>query len=49
MIDQIVLITGAAGRIGSAVARDLPAGVEPVRLYQSYLSNFEIEAMRRVR
>lgn len=36
-------------RLFEVIARELPAGVEPVRLYQSYLSNFEIDAMRSVR
>jgi adenine-specific DNA-methyltransferase len=36
-------------RLFEAVVRDLPNGVEPVRLYQAYLSNFEIDAMRSVR
>jgi len=29
-----------------SITRDLPNGVEPVRLYQSYLSNFEIGVVR---
>ena len=32
-----------------AVVADLPAGVEPVRLYDAYLRNFEIDAMRSAR
>lgn len=32
-----------------AVVADLPRGVEPVRLYDAYLRNFEIDAMRGVR
>lgn len=36
-------------RLFEAIGRELPAGVEPVRMYQSYLSNFEIDAMRSVR
>ncbi len=36
-------------RLFEAVVRDLPPNVEPVRMYESYLSNFEIDAMRSVR
>lgn len=32
-----------------AVTRDLPLGVEPIRMYDAYLRNFEIDAMRGVR
>ena len=32
-----------------AVALGLPVGVEPVRMYDAYLRNFEIDAMRGVR
>lgn len=32
-----------------AVALGLPVGVEPIRMYDSYLRNFEIDAMRGVR
>lgn len=46
---RIAYIVTDEDRLFEAVTRDLPTGVEPVRLYQSYLSNFEIEAMRRVR
>ncbi len=46
---RIAYIVTDEDRLFEALTRDLPAGVEPVRLYQSYLSNFEIEAMRRVR
>ena len=46
---RIAYIVTDEDRLFEAVVRDLPTGVEPVRLYQSYLSNFEIEAMRRVR
>ena len=46
---RIAYIVTDEDRLFEAVTRDLPAGVEPVRLYQSYLSNFEIEAIRRVR
>jgi adenine-specific DNA-methyltransferase len=45
----IAYIVTDEDRLFEAVTRDLPTGVEPVRLYQSYLSNFEIEAMRRAR
>lgn len=46
---RIAYIVTDEDRLFEAVARDLPTGVEPVRLYQSYLSNFEIEAIRRLR
>ena len=46
---RIAYIVTDEDRLFEAVTRDLPNGVEPVRLYQSYLSNFEIDAMRRVR
>ena len=46
---RIAYIVTDEDRLFEAVTRDLPSGVEPVRLYQSYLSNFEIQAMRRVR
>lgn len=36
-------------RLFETIARDLPAGVEPVRLYEAYLRNFEIEAGRSLR
>jgi adenine-specific DNA-methyltransferase len=36
-------------RLFQSLSRDIPAGVEPVRLYDSYLRNFEIDAMRSVR
>ena len=32
-----------------AVALGLPVGVEPIRMYDAYLRNFEIDAMRSVR
>ena len=36
-------------RLFESVARALPESVEPVRLYESYLRNFEIESGRSVR
>jgi adenine-specific DNA-methyltransferase len=36
-------------RVFEAMVRQLPAHVEPVRLYEAYLRNFEIEAGRAVR
>ena len=45
----IAYIVTDEDRLFEAIARELPAGVEPVRLYQAYLSNFEIDAMRSVR
>lgn len=35
-------------RLFQAVVRDLPDAVEPVRLYESYLTNFRIDATRAV-
>lgn len=35
-------------RLFQAVIRDLPEAVEPVRLYESYLTNFRIDAARAV-
>ncbi|MBX9471068.1 site-specific DNA-methyltransferase [Microcella sp.] len=46
---HIAYIVTDEDRLFEAVTRDLPTGVEPVRLYQSYLSNFEIDAMRNAR
>jgi adenine-specific DNA-methyltransferase len=46
---RIAYIITDEDRLFEAVVRDLPTGVEPVRLYQAYLSNFEIDAMRSVR
>lgn len=45
----IAYIVTDEDRLFEAIARELPVGVEPVRLYQAYLSNFEIDAMRSVR
>lgn len=36
-------------RLFEAMVRQLPAHVEPVRLYEAYLRNFEIEAGRAAR
>jgi adenine-specific DNA-methyltransferase len=36
-------------RLFEAIVRDLPQTVEPVRMYESYLRNFEIDAMRSSR
>ncbi len=45
----IAYIVTDEDRLFEAISRELPSSVEPVRLYQSYLSNFEIDAMRSVR
>lgn len=45
----IAYIVTDEDRLFEAIGRELPPGVEPVRMYQSYLSNFEIDAMRSVR
>jgi adenine-specific DNA-methyltransferase len=36
-------------RLFEAVARELPGHIEPVRLYDAYIRNFEIDAMRVTR
>ena len=46
---RLAFILTDEDRLFEAVVRDLPAGVEPVRMYESYLRNFEIDAMRGVR
>ncbi|MHC5796496.1 site-specific DNA-methyltransferase [Lacisediminihabitans sp. FW035] len=46
---QVAFIVTDEDRLFQAVVRELPANVEPVRLYESYLRNFEIDAMRSVR
>jgi adenine-specific DNA-methyltransferase len=45
----IVFIVTDEDRLFQAVVRDLPPHVEPVRMYESYLRNFEIDAMRSLR
>ncbi len=45
----VAFIVTDEDRLFQAVVRDLPPGVEPVRMYESYLRNFEIDAMRSVR
>jgi adenine-specific DNA-methyltransferase len=45
----IIFIVTDEDRLFQSVVRDLPEGVEPVRLYESYLRNFEIEAGRGLR
>ena len=46
---SIAFIVTDEDRLFQSVVRDLPGGVEPVRLYEAYLRNFEIEAGRGVR
>jgi adenine-specific DNA-methyltransferase len=46
---NIAFIVTDEDRLFQAVVRELPPKVEPVRMYESYLSNFEIDAMRSVR
>ncbi|WP_431245312.1 site-specific DNA-methyltransferase [Leifsonia xyli] len=45
----VAFIVTDEDRLFEAVVRDLPDGVEPVRMYEAYLRNFEIDAMRSVR
>ena len=44
----IAFIVTDEDRLFESIARELPDHVEPVRLYESYLRNFEIEAGRGV-
>jgi adenine-specific DNA-methyltransferase len=46
---SIAFIVTDEDRLFQSVVRELPDGVEPVRLYESYLRNFEIEAGRGAR
>lgn len=46
---HLAFIVTDEDRLFEAIVRDLPPDVEPVRLYASYLRNFEIDAMRGVR
>lgn len=46
---SVAFIVTDEDRLFQSVVRDLPEGVEPVRLYEAYLRNFEIEAGRSVR
>jgi adenine-specific DNA-methyltransferase len=46
---QFAFIVTDEDRLFQAVVRDLPPDVEPIRMYESYLRNFEIDAMRSVR
>jgi len=46
---KIAFIVTDDDRLFEATSRELPLGVEPVRLYESYLRNFEIDAMRSIR
>ena len=42
----IAFVVTDEDRLFESVARELPDHVEPVRLYESYLRNFEIESGR---
>jgi len=46
---KLVFIVTDEDRLFESVARDLPEHVEPVRLYEAYLRNFEIESGRGAR
>jgi adenine-specific DNA-methyltransferase len=46
---RLAFVVTDEDRLFQAVVRDLPGTVEPVRMYESYLRNFEIDAMRSVR
>ena len=43
---RIAFIVTDDDRLFQSVVRELPDHIEPVRLYESYLRNFEIEAGR---
>jgi adenine-specific DNA-methyltransferase len=45
----IAFVVTDEDRLFQSVVRELPDGVEPVRLYEAYLRNFEIEAGRGAR
>ena len=47
-LNTVFIITDE-DRIFESMVRDLPDHVEPVRLYESYLRNFEIDAARSMR
>ena len=46
---EIVFIVTDEDRLFESVVRELPEHVEPVRLYEAYLRNFEIESGRGLR
>jgi adenine-specific DNA-methyltransferase len=46
---EIVFILTEEDRLFESVVRELPEHVEPVRLYDAYLRNFEIESARAAR
>lgn len=46
---KVAFIVTDEDRLFQAVVHELPPSVEPVRMYESYLRNFEIDAMRSVR
>jgi adenine-specific DNA-methyltransferase len=46
---KLAFIVTDEDRLFEAVVRDLSENVEPVRMYEAYLRNFEIDAMRSVR
>lgn len=43
---KIAFVLSDEDRLFEAVVRELPDHVEPVRMYEAYLQNFEIETMR---
>ena len=46
---EIAFIVTDEDRLFESVVRELPEHVEPVRLYEAYLRNFEIESGRSLR
>ena len=46
---KVVFVVTDEDRLFESVVRELPEHVEPVRLYEAYLRNFEIEAGRGLR
>jgi adenine-specific DNA-methyltransferase len=43
---RMVFIVTDEDRLFESIVRELPDHVEPVRMYEAYLQNFEIETMR---
>ena len=46
---EIAFIVTDEDRLFESVVRELPEHVQPVRLYEAYLRNFEIESGRGLR
>jgi len=46
---EVAFVITDEDRLFETVVRQLPDGVEPVRLYEAYLRNFEVESGRGLR